>query len=213
MLTLGLILFITSIILNFPFPHESPFGETVASVLNIPIRSVDGFHYVGIASFILFIVSLYFVTKSAEKYHGRIILFSIIIVLIAPPILASSFQKTLATGIYAVSYERDSSSCHFKMINETTLHGESELPFENYSKEDVQFTLEFYNEDFLEDDIRMVSLMNNNSPYEVNLKGNERKTVRIESKIDVSNIEDHVENGSSSYINIIIKSGEKIRNL
>lgn len=99
------------------------------------------------------------------------------------------------------------------MMNETTLHGECELPFENYSKEDVQFTLEFYEEDFLEDDVRMVSLMNNSSPYEVDLKGNERKNVRIESYIDVSNIENHVENGTSTYISIIIKSGEKIRNL
>lgn len=76
-LTLALILFVTSIILNFPFPHEIPFGETVASVLNIPIRTVNGLHYVGIASLALFIASLYFLTKSLEKYHGRFILFAI----------------------------------------------------------------------------------------------------------------------------------------
>lgn len=59
----------------------------------------------------------------------------------------------------------------------------------------------------------MVSLMNNNSPYVVKLKGNERKTVKVESNIDVSNIENHVENGGSTGVNIIIKSGEKIRKL
>ncbi len=59
----------------------------------------------------------------------------------------------------------------------------------------------------------MVSLMNNNDPYEVKLKGNERKTVKIESNIDVSNMENHIEQGSSTGVNIIIKSGEKIRKL
>jgi hypothetical protein len=34
MLYLALILFIASLVLNFPFPHESPYGESVASVLN-----------------------------------------------------------------------------------------------------------------------------------------------------------------------------------
>ncbi|WP_339217014.1 hypothetical protein [Ornithinibacillus sp. FSL M8-0202] len=55
--------------------------------------------------------------------------------------------------------------------------------------------------------------MNNNDPYEVKLKGNERKTVKIESNIDVSNMENHIEQGSSTGVNIIIKSGEKIRKL
>jgi len=131
MLYLSLILFIASLVLNFPFPHESPYGETVASVLNIPVQSVNGLHYVGIASLALLIASLYFLTKSVEKYHGRVFLVAIVLALFAPSMIASSFQKTFATGIYAVSYERDWSNCQFEMIGETTLRGECELPFEN----------------------------------------------------------------------------------
>ncbi|CAI9392335.1 hypothetical protein MHI39_01220 [Heyndrickxia sp. FSL K6-6286] len=213
MLYLSLILFIASLVLNFPFPHESPYGETVASVLNIPVQSVNGLHYVGIASLALLIASLYFLTKSVEKYHGRVVLVAIVLALFAPSMIASSFQKTFATGIYAVSYERDWSNCQFEMIGETTLRGECELPFENYSRNDVQFTIEFYEKYYFEDDVLMVSLMNNNDPYEVKLKGNERKTVKIESNIDVSNMENHIEQGSSTGVNIIIKSGEKIRKL
>lgn len=51
----------------------------------------------------------------------------------------------------------------------------------------------------------MVSLMNNNGPFEVKLEENERKTMKVESNIDVSNIENHVENGSSTEVNITIK--------
>lgn len=55
--------------------------------------------------------------------------------------------------------------------------------------------------------------MNNNAPFEVKVEGNERKTVKIESNIDVSKMENHIENGSSSGVNIIIKSVEKVRKL
>lgn len=210
---LALILFIASLVLNFPFPHESPYGETVVSILNIPVQSVNGLQYVGIASFALLIASLYFFTKSVNKYHGRIVLLAIVIAIFTPSMIASSFQKTFATGIYAVSYERDWSSCNFEMIDETTLRGKCELPFENHSRNDVQFTIEFYEKYYFEDDVQIVSLMNNNAPYEVKLKGNERKTVKIEADIDVSNMENHIEGGSSAGVNIIIQSGEKVRKL
>lgn len=213
MLYLALIIFIAFLALNFPFPHESPYGETVALVLNIPIQSVDGLQYVGIASLVLLFASLYFLTKSVKKYHGRVVLVAIIIALVAPSIIASSFQKTIATGIYAISYERDISNCRFQMIDTTTLHGECELSFENYSRNDVQFTIEFYEKYNIEDDIQMVSLMNNNAPYEVTLKGNQSGMLKIESNIDVSKIENPITSGGSTGVNIIIKSGEKIRKL
>jgi hypothetical protein len=98
--------FSTSLVLNFPFPHESPYGETIASILNIPVQSVNGLQYVGIASLTLLIASLYFLTKSVEKYHGRVVLLAIVIALFAPSMIASSFQKTFATGIYADSFFR-----------------------------------------------------------------------------------------------------------
>lgn len=210
---LAIILFTSSMILNFPFPHDSPFGETVASVSNIPVQSVGGLQYVGIVSLTLLIASLFILSKSMEKYRGRVVLLAIIIAVSAPSMIADLFQKTLATGIYAVSYERNMSNCHFNMIDETTLHGVCELPFENYNRQDVQFTIEFYEKYLFEDDVQMVSLMNNNAPHEVRLKGNELKTVKIESYIDVSNIENHVEQGSSTSVNIILKSGEKMRKL
>ncbi len=213
MFYLALFLFIASLFLIFPFPHESPYGETVASVLNIPVQSVNGLQYVEIASLVLLITSLYFLTKSVNKYHGRVVLFAIIIAMFAPLMIVSSFQQTVATGIYAVSYERDWSNCRFDMVNESTLRGECELPFENHSRNDVQFTIEFYEKYYFEDDVQMVSLMNNNAPYEVKLKGNERKMVKIKSEIDVSHIENHIESGSLTGVNMIIKSGEKLRKL
>ncbi|MEY9978986.1 hypothetical protein [Lysinibacillus sp. RC79] len=210
---IALVPFLISMALNFPFPHKNPYGVEIASVLNIPITTVNGFNYVGITSFLLLILSLYLLVKSLKKYHVRSVLIAIMVAIFTPPIVASTFQKTIATGIYAISYESQESICNFEMKNETTLHGVCELPFENYSRNSNQFTIEFYERYPFEDDVRMESLMNNDAPYEVRLRGKERKRVMIETDIDVSQMENHIDGGQASSVTIIIKSGEKTRKL
>ncbi|MFJ6413705.1 hypothetical protein ACIQLG_13040 [Terribacillus saccharophilus] len=206
MLWIALSLFIISTAISFPFPHAIPYGETIISVFNFPIRTVNGLNFMGVFSFALFIASLFFLTRSLKKYHKRAVLIAIILVVLLPQMLISSYQKTIATGIYAVFYDREASYCEFEMVGESTLGGECELSFENYSTDDLQYTLEFQES--------MVSLMNHNKvPYEVSIEGKEKKVVKIKTNIDVSNIENHVEGGSASDINIIIRSGDKIRKL
>lgn len=93
------------------------------------------------------------------------------------------------------------------MVDETALQGECELLFENYSRNDVHFDIDFYDEE------KMLSLMNNDAPYEVKLKGKERKRIRIETNIDVSQMENQIDVGQTNLVNIIMKSGEKSRKL
>ncbi|PAD35490.1 hypothetical protein [Terribacillus saccharophilus] len=213
MLWIAIILFIVSAVMNFPFPHAIPYGETVAEVFNFPIRSANGWHYVGIASLTIFIASIFFLTRSLKKYHMRAFLLALLIAIFAPGMVLSSYQKNFAKGVDAVHYNDEVSKCEFEMVNESTLSGECKLSFENYSSKDVQFTLEFHEDYYSEDDVPMVALMNNKAPYEVSIEGKEKKVVKIKTNIDVSNIENHVEGGSASDINIIIRSGDKIRKL
>ncbi|WP_246231612.1 hypothetical protein [Sporosarcina jiandibaonis] len=210
---IALVPFIISMVLNFPFPHKNPYGETVVTALNIPIRTVNGFHYVGLASLLLLIASLSLLGKSLRKYHVRFQFLAIMIAIFIPPFIASTYQKTVATGIYAISYQSDESNCNFEMKNETTLHGVCELLFENYNKGNTQFTVEFYEHYPGEDDLPMLSLMNNDALYVVTLKGKERKRIVIKKDIDVSQMKNHIEWGQASDITIIIKSGEKTRKL
>lgn len=203
---IAFILLLMSMILNFPFPNKNPFGETIFLILNIPLSSVNGFDYVGITSLFLLIICLYFLVNSLNKYHSRFVVITIIVAIFIPPFVVSSFQKTFATGIYAVSYSSDKSSCIFEKISEKTLHGQCELPLENHSKNDVQFTLEFYEEYTAKDDLQMVTLMNNNSPYKVRLKGKESKRVTVETNINVSKMVNPIESGGVNVVNIIIKS-------
>ncbi|SEN94839.1 hypothetical protein [Terribacillus saccharophilus] len=213
MLWIAILLFIVSAVMNFPFPHAIPYGETVAEIFNFPIRSANGWHYVGIASLTIFIASIFFLTRSLKKYHMRAFLLAILIAIFVPAIILSTYQKTFAKGVNAVYYNDEVSNCEFEMISESTLSGECELSFENYSSKDVQFTLEFHEDYYFEDDVPMVALMNNKAPYEVDLSGKEKKIVKLKTEIDVSNMENHIEGGSASGVNVIIKSGEKMRKL
>lgn len=212
-LWIAILLFIVSAVMNFPFPHAIPYGETVAQVFNFPIRSANGWHYVGVASLTIFIASIFFLTRSLKKYHMRAFLLALIIAIFAPALVLSSYQKTFAKGVDAVYYNDEVSNCQFEMVNESTLSGECKLSFENYSSKDVQFTLEFHEDYYFEEDAPMVVLMNNKAPYEVDLSGKEKKIVNLKTEIDVSNMENHIEGGSASGVNVIIKSDEKMRKL
>ncbi|WP_218830644.1 hypothetical protein, partial [Terribacillus saccharophilus] len=164
-------------------------------------------------SFTIFIASIFFLTRSLKKYHMRAFLLALIIAIFAPAMVLSSYQKTLAKGVDAVYYNDEVSNCEFEMVSESTLSGECKLSFENYSSKDVQFTLEFHEDFYFEDDVPMVALMNNKAPYEVDLGGKEKKIINLKTEIDVSNMENHIEGGSASGVNVIIKSGEKMRKL
>ena len=59
----------------------------------------------------------------------------------------------------------------------------------------------------------MVSLMNNNAPYRVKLRGNGTKRVIIETNIDISKLENQIDGGEATDVNIIIKSGRSSRKL
>ncbi|PAE16126.1 hypothetical protein CHH91_10860 [Virgibacillus sp. 7505] len=213
MLWVALFLFIVSIAISFPFPHRTPYGDTILSVLNFTIRTVNGLNFIVVFSLTLFIASLFFLTRSLKKFHKRAVLVAIILVVVLPQMIISTYQKTFAEGIDAVYYNVENSNCEFEMVDESTLSGECNLSFENYSSDDVQFTLEFHEDFHFEDDVPMVSLMNNKAPYEISLDRKEIKVVKIKTDIDVSNIENHVESGNAFGVNIIIKSGEKMRKL
>lgn len=209
----SIILFVISMAMNFPFPHEYPVGDERITVFTIPINSADGIYYKGVFNLFLLILGMVFLHRSLEKYHLRLFFAVIIIVSLLPPFLAETYQKTLANGINAVSYIKDESECKFEMTGKNTLKGICELPFENYSNDEVSFTIGFYDKYLFEEDVKMVSLMSSGEPHSVHLLPNETKLVRIEKEMDVSQIPNLVTNGESVYISIMIQSGEKIRKL
>lgn len=212
-LILAIIFFFISIALNFPFPHEYPVGQELSSAFRFPLTTMDGVSYIGITGLVLFIFSLFFLVKSLEMYHKRMVLVAMILVVFLPLEMVNAYQKTFATGIYAVEYERGESFYRFEMKDDTTLYAVCHLPFENHSNRTVQFNIEFYEKYLFEDDYPMLSLLNEGGPYEVTLHGKERQMVRIETEIDLSRLGRDSLSGEGWGINLMIVDGEKIRKL
>ncbi|MEH7308122.1 hypothetical protein [Neobacillus drentensis] len=209
----AIIPFLLSMAMKFPFPDEIPYGEPMVEVFEIPVSTTNGINFIGVISLFLLIVSLYLIVKGLNKFHVRFVVVAMVVYTFTPPFVATSYQKTFASGIYAISYDSVHSKCSFEKMNETTLHGMCELPFENYSKKDVQFNIEFYKQDAFEDDTPLLSLMNNDAPYKVRLRGNESKRIKIETNIDVSKMKNQIDSGESSEVHLIIKAGKRSRKL
>lgn len=210
-LIIAIIFFFLSIALNFPFPHEYPFGQELTSALNFPITTISGVSYIGITALVLFSISLFFLVKSLEKFHLRMVLIAILLMVFLPMEMVSAYQKTLATGINAIEYERKGSICLFEMKDDTTLHANCQLPFENHSNKTVQFNIEFYERYLFEDETAFLSLLNEGAPYEVILHGKERKVVTIEAEIDLSKLSVGSMSGEAREVNLKIVDGDKVR--
>lgn len=213
LLLIAFILFIASMALNFPFPHDYQGALEKSAIFNITITTLDGVNYIGVFTLLLLIASLYLFGKSLKRYHARSVFTAILLFMLLPVFLVPSYQKTFATDIYAVSYDRNSSQCEFTMNNETQLIGVCELVFKNHASSDVQFTINFYEKYWFENDKRMLSLMNNDAPYEVELRGKQRKKVKIETVIDVTDLENHTDGGNATDVHIIINSEKGSRKL
>ncbi|WP_084031651.1 hypothetical protein [Anaerobacillus arseniciselenatis] len=167
----------------------------------------------GIFSLILVIVSLFLLSNSLKEYKGRFVLIGFVVMMGGPIFLVSIFQQTVATGIYAVSYDRQASNCNFTMIDDETLVGSCKLPFVNYSRKPVEFTVEFYDRFRFENAPPMLTLMNHHGLHEITLSGKQRKTVYLETEIDISTLENHIWGGTANGVNIILKSGKSRREL
>ncbi|WP_338324526.1 DUF1328 family protein [Anaerobacillus alkaliphilus] len=201
------------IILNLPFPHARSLIETILLSLNASHRSAGGIHYVGVISLILVIISLFLLSNSLKKYRGRFVLLGFVVMMVGPVFLVSVYQQSVATGIYAVSYDRESSNCQFTMIDDETLVGTCKLPFVNHSRKPVEFSVEFYERHRFEGDPQMLTLMNHEGLHEITLSGRERRIVTLETEIDISTVENHIWSGTANGVNIIIKSEKSRREL
>ncbi|MBT2641581.1 hypothetical protein J7I80_05040 [Bacillus sp. ISL-41] len=212
-LILAIIFFFISIALNFPFPHESPIGQERSSAFGFTLTTMNGVSYIGVSGLVLFFISLFFLVRSLKIYHKRMVLIAIVLVVLLPLELVNAYQKTFATGIYAVEYERGESFYRFEMKDDTTLYAVCHLPLENHSNQTVQFNIEFYEKYLFEDDHPILSLMNEGGPYEVTLHGKERQMVRIETEIDLSKLGRDSLSAEGWGINLMIVDGEKVRKL
>lgn len=210
-LIISLVILCICMSLFFPFPNNALL-EANTIFMSFPIRDHDGYIFLGIIGSLLFIIAMILLVLSVKKYHLRIMITVVIVYSFLPTLLITVYQETLASGISAISYDNNG-HCDFEYVDEELLIGECNLELHNRSNEAVSFELEFIDSSFMEDGLRMESLMNLAGPYSVTMEANQKKSVHLKELLELTDVPNHIEGGSSFDIHFRLMDGEKIRTL
>lgn len=195
--------------LYFPFPNHQMIFERM-TFMSFPISDQDGYNVLAIIGSFLFIFAIVLLVKGISKYHIRTVIIVLFSYSLLPLGLVMLYQETLADGIGAISYD-GKGTCDFEKIEEDEFTGECNLLISNHSGEPVTFQIEFLDTFFPGSETRFTSLMNENGPYTVTIKANREKSVSLEEVLDLSDIPNHVDGGSSMEVHFKIKDGDKER--
>lgn len=195
--------------LFFPFPNNELFNAS-STFMSFPITNKDGFIMLGLIGAVLYITAIILLIVGLKKYHFRTILLVIIVYAIFPKLLITIYQETLASGIYAISYD-ENGYCNFESLDQGFMNGDCHFIIHNRSNTPVSFELEFVDVTIWNDDVRMESLMNVNGPYHMMVEANRKKSIELNEILDVYDIPNRIEGGSTSGIHFQLIDGENAR--
>ncbi|ATP41065.1 hypothetical protein CSE16_13950 [Solibacillus sp. R5-41] len=199
------------IFLSFPFPNNRML-DARATFMSFPIKNQDGYITVGIFGSVLFVIAIILLFIGVKQYHFRILLIVLIAFALVPNQLITLYQETFASGISAISYD-GKGQCDFENVSEDKLTGECNFVLHNRSNEAVSFELQFLDSFFMDDGIRMESLMNVAGPHTITIEANHKKSIHMKELLNLTNVPNHVESGSSSNIHFKLIEGKASRTL
>ncbi|MGE7839280.1 hypothetical protein ACQKNX_00680 [Lysinibacillus sp. NPDC093712] len=197
--------------LYFPFPNNEML-DAYSTFMSFPIRNQDGYIVLGIIGSAMFLIAIILLVIGMKKYHFWTIVIVVIVYTFLPKFLIMTYQETLASGIMAISYDGEG-QCNFENVSEDLITGECNLVLHNRSNEAVTFELEFLDPYFMEDEVRMESLMNVAGPYSITIEANQEKSIHIKELLDLSGVLKHIESGTSFNVHVNLIDGETKRTL
>lgn len=180
--------------------------------MSFPIRDQDGYVVLGLIGSVMFIFAMILLAYSMEKYKIRTIIIALIGYALVPNIVITAYQETIANGIYAISYDGNG-DCSFDTVEQDIINGECSFVLHNRSNKPVSFELEFLDTDLWRDDTRFESLMNIAGPYRMTIEANHKKMIHLEELLDVSEVPNRIEGGTSFRVHFKLMDGENERNL
>lgn len=204
-LYVSVLLIVTAMIMSFPFKLSTPYGPGRTSILAIPTRTAEGPVYLGMIILSILFLGLVFLVLALKKYRVRAVLIAILLFVFGPLKIAEAYQNSFATGLDAISYDRDRSSCSYAKKNDTTMTAHCELYLQNHSKEDVTFMLTFYEEEYAIGS----HFMNSAGPFEVTVPKKNQNPVILKRKLKLE--KEQPFSGSDSHFNIILEVKGKKR--
>ncbi|PPB08515.1 hypothetical protein [Brevibacillus laterosporus] len=127
------------LLLKASFPHNTTLLYRLLQQIGIPTR-IETFHVDGILLLLLFFFVLALFLK---KYGtGKTILTLWIAVPVATYLLVGGFQYFIATGVYALDYEKKRSSCHYQKESDGLVKGSCQFRIKNYGGKEVHFFID-----------------------------------------------------------------------
>ncbi|TYR81539.1 hypothetical protein FZC66_06780 [Priestia megaterium] len=118
-LAAGISLVLIVFILNLPFLHSLPLGNYFFTKLGLPVygneETMTGIHYVGVTCTGLLLIGLGFINRALNRHNVKVVIAAAIISLAGPVYIVNAMQRTILSGIYAVSYDQENSRCEFTL--------------------------------------------------------------------------------------------------
>ncbi|TYS63466.1 hypothetical protein FZC76_19800 [Sutcliffiella horikoshii] len=196
---------VIAMIMSFPFELNSPYGPERTSVLSIPKRTVEGTVYVGVITVSILLLGIVFLVIALKEYRARAVIMTVLLFMFGPLMIAEAYQTTFATGIDAISYDKERSTCSYEAKDETTMTAQCELYLQNHSKEDVSFKLTFYEEEFL----KGPQYMNNGGPFDIIVPPKNENPIIVKRVLKLE--KEQPFSGSDSHFNVILEAEGKKR--
>ena len=214
----GLTFLLAVFILNIPFPNSTPLGHSVFSFLGLPIygneETMTGFSYANNAWAIMLLISLFLLYKSLNRHRLKLTILVAFIVTSGPGCMIEVMQKTVLSGMYAVSYDAENSNCTFETNKrETILTGNCKLSFENNRSKPVTFEVAIDKRTFFEDEQPFLQMMNKPKLHTVTLESKGYQTVEITSSIKVADLPSELYIGEMNGFHVKIYPNGKKRYL
>ncbi|MEY8751053.1 hypothetical protein [Alkalicoccobacillus gibsonii] len=192
-------IFILLIIYRLPYPNTRFIGSGSSDLFLFNLSSRTGVELMEWISLILFVIAIVLFVRSLTDHRAVLTVLMVITVGWLPMKVVELYQFTFATGVDAVSYNDEESSCTFD--GRDTM---CEVELKNHSSNEVEFLLNIHdidyegNEGFLLDEWEHIQLK-------------PRSTHMIE--INQTSSEDVDMSGYTNSFNIQIRDDDKERDL
>ena len=176
--------------------------QATTTLFSFPLKIQGESYMYGTIGGTLFVMSLVGVFVSLKKYRALTLAILVLVPNAAPHIWSNVHQSLFAEGVEAIDYANDS-YCEYDTVTEGIIDFRCTLTLHNKSSNPVTFELEFLDAQKFEDD-KHFEWFNLAGPFTYQLKANEQKTLTIEDRIDMRQVEGELYSGSGT-VNFILK--------
>ncbi|MEK4565047.1 hypothetical protein MKX54_10285 [Alkalihalobacillus sp. FSL R5-0424] len=135
----SIFIFILVVVYRLPYPNARFVGSGSSDLFLFNLSSRTGVQLLEWLSFILFILAIVLFVRSLSNHRAVLTVLMVIVVGWLPMKAVELYQYTLATGVDAVSYNDEESTCTYD--GRDTI---CEVELKNHSSDEVNFQLNIY---------------------------------------------------------------------